>query len=179
MKKWLRIWLIILWFLLILWLIFTLLTKGFKFRSSERNNCWPDKKYNWKDEDCYEKCINWCSSYENCPRIMGWDCHNECTLMCETPKYENCVSKCKDLEVDWYDEQHYYERFEQTKPYLNNRREYDERLEKKGIKNATLPEKYKYDEWIKDTFTWNKREIEEYESCKSTCWEEPRIIPWN
>jgi hypothetical protein len=139
--------------------------------------CGPKHKVKWQDPQCYEKCMDWCS-YEDCP-IMGWDCWNECTLRCETPKYENCISKCKDLEVDWYDEQHYYERFEQTKPYLNNRREYDERLEKKGIKNATLPEKYKYDEWIKDTFTWNKREIEEYESCKSTCWEEPRIIPWN
>lgn len=143
----------------------------------EKTRCWPDKNYDWKDEKCYKKCKKWCS-YENC-KVIGWDCHNECVVMCEIPKYENCISKCKDLEVDWYDEQHYYERFEKTEPYLNNRHEYDERLNKHIIGNVALPEKYKYDKRIEDIFPWNKWEIEKYESCKSTCWEEPRIIPWN
>ena len=99
--------------------------------------------------------------------------------MCETPKYENCISKCKDLEVDWYDEQHYYERFSKNEIWSRNRREYNERLKNEEIGNIALPEEYKYDERIKDTFPWEKWEIEKYESCKSTCWKEPYIIPWN
>ena len=71
MKKWLKICLIILWFLIILRLTFVLTNKKFGFGTLERTHCWPDKKYDWKDEECYKKCINWCSSYRNCPEIMN------------------------------------------------------------------------------------------------------------
>lgn len=142
-----------------------------------KTSCGPKHKVEWQDSQCYEKCMDWCS-YEGC-HILGWDCWNECTLRCETPKYESCISKCKDLEVDWYDEEHYYERFSENKVWSRNSREYDERLEIEERKRQALPKKYKYNERIEETFPWYKEDIEKYESCKSTCWEEPRIIPWN
>ena len=177
MKKWLKIWLIIWWFLIILWLTFILITKKFEVETLEKTHCWPDKNYDWKDEKCYKKCKKWCS-YENC-KVVWWNCYNACVLMCETPKYENCISKCKDLEVDWYDEQHYSERFSKNEIWSKDRHKYDERLKNANIGNIALPEEYKYDERIEDIFTWYKEEIEKYESCKSTCWEKPEIMLLN
>ena len=140
------------------------------YYNSQKPSCGPKHKVKWQDSQCYEKCMDWCS-YEDCP-IMGWDCWNECTLRCKTPKYENCISKCGDPKIDWYDKQHYYER------YSKNRKDHNQPFELR-MGNISLPKEDKYDLRIEDVFPWYKEDIEKYESCKSTCWEEPRIIPWN
>ena len=141
-------------------------------KSSNKTICGPKNKVEWQDPQCYEKCMDWCS-YEGCKR---WDCWAECTLICENPKYENCISKCKDLEVDWYDEQHYRERFSENKVWSKNRREYDERFNNNLFEYYALPELYKYNERIEETFSWYIEKIEKYESCKSPCWVDPRVF---
>ncbi len=62
------------------------------YNNSYKTICGPKHKVKWQDPQCYEKCMDWCS-YEDCD-IMGWSCWNECTLRCEPPKYENCISEC-------------------------------------------------------------------------------------
>jgi hypothetical protein len=127
----------------------------------------PKNKVEWQDPQCYEKCMDGCKR---------WSCWAECTLICKTPKYENCISKCKDLEVDWYDEQHYRERFSENEVWSKNRREYDERFNNNLFEYYALPEQYKYNERIEETFSWYIEKIEKYESCKSPCWVDPRVF---
>lgn len=153
--------------MIILWLTLAIFNKWFGFRT-----CWPDEKYDWEDEKCYQKCMNWCS-YENCQLINASICNNDCVAMCEIPRYENCMSKCEDLKIDWYDRQHYNE-------WLWSNVE-DDVKESNGIELSKMvgnsfSDEYKYNERIDEVFSWYKGEIEEYEFCLSSCWKKPTII---
>ena len=142
----------------------------------EKHHCWPQKKYNWKNEKCYQKCKDWCS-YEDCYHIMGASCSEDCDRMCEVPKYENCISKCKKPKIKWYDKDNYNLWYEQQSnekfswfwwlwdlvSYYWN---YD----------IVLIHKNWYDEWINQNFSWHIDELKKYESCLSKCWDAPSYI---
>ena len=117
MKKWLKIWLIIWWSLFVAWWAWAGLTKTwvipnfFNLEALEGHYCWPNKKYSREDNECYQKCKDWCT-YEGC-HIMGWSCSEACDMMCEVPKYENCISKCKKPKIEWYNRENYNLWYEQ------------------------------------------------------------------
>lgn len=126
--------------------------------------CWPRKTYNWKNANCYQKCMDWCS-YKNCTSVMKWEqyCPSDCHTMCDVPRYKNCVSKCEKPNVEWYSEIDY-------KHWCGEK--YDNFTCENPI-NVDLSQKQYYDEWIDEVFGWYKEDFREYESCMSTCWTAP------
>ena len=158
----------------------------FNLEVLESYYCWPQKKYNWKDEECYQKCKDWCT-YEGC-HVMGVSCSEDCDQMCNVPRYENCISKCKKPKIDGYDKKNYNLWHEQqSKQQQSNGEKFEEKFRVWTLDmmhyywnyDIVLMGEGWYNEWINEKFSWHVDELKKYESCLSTCWSAPGYIPYH
>ena len=177
MKKSLKIWLIVWWSLLVVWWAWFYLTKSLLIQ-----NKLNIKLYDWRDDQCYSTCKNWCID----DTIPGWmDCCGKCTKVCKVPKYENCISKCNKPSIEWFDKKNYDNRYEKNR----NSQIQDKRSNPNvSYKSNTYLDNYFWDydyifmkkEWydkrISENFSWHLKELEEYKSCILTCWDAPSYI---
>ena len=170
-KKRLKWLLIFLWILLSLGWAWAWLTKAwfvpnwFNIDFFKVEQCWPRKIYSWKVDSCYQKCMNWCA-YKNCASAtmpFEQDCSSDCHEMCDIPRYKNCVSNCKNPEVEWYSETNYSHWCEWK---------HDKVLCENPL-NGSLIQKEYYEEWVAETLGWYEENLKEYESCMSDCWYYP------
>ena len=177
MKKWLKIWLIVWWSILIAWWAWAGLTKTWIIpnwldieilcpgTSSDFTRFW---NYDRTDPNCSEKCHKQCKKHENEP--FWYLCWNNCISDCEIPKRNDCLNKCELPNISeelqsHYTKEEYHNRCEQIYSGFNDCYSW--------WPDNSLANEQHYLEWINENFNWNQEELKKYEACKSSCGADP------
>jgi len=175
MKKWLKIWLIIGWSLIITWCVCVWLAKIWAIHNQLGLELWCPwigltnvDNYDRTDPDCSIKCYKECEKYEDKP--FWYLCWNGCITKCKKPKRDNCFSQCEM--PDFWDESGIYYTVDDYYEWCREKYTWDCFLWLAYWNNNLNTLQY-YDEWINDRFSWYQEELNMYESCKSSCGQNP------